>query len=327
MKEYHYINTIKRIIDTELNIIGDDTAIIKDSGLVLTCDTLVENVHFDLKTTSAQDLGYKAGAVNLSDIAASGGNCDYLLVSLALPSYLNDVFIEEFYKGLKTICDRYQCRVVGGDLVSCKQLVITITAIGNTKASVSRGFAKPGQYVLTTGNSGNSRMGLELLMAGSNLPYMIKNSREYQVLTRSHIIPDPRMNESQFIINTLNYDNFCMMDTSDGLADAILQISKKSDVHIDIDIMSLPISNELKIMASEMHVDVAEYALFGGEDFELVFTVDQKDLHYFKNNDSFKFTVIGKVCTATQQVNLLYPASVVELTEDTLERTISFKHF
>lgn len=323
MKEYQYINILKNIIDDDLNIIGDDTAVIKESGLVLTCDTLVENVHFSLQTTAAKELGYKAGAVNLSDIAASGGKCKYLLVSLALPEYIDETFIRDFYQGLKTICDKFSCHVVGGDLVSAKELVITVTAVGKTKVNASRAFAKEGQLVMTTGTYGDSFAGLQLLQKASEAVSI--DSENY--LKRAHLLPEPRLFEANYIIKNCDYVHYCLMDTSDGLADAVYQIAQKSNVTINIDISKVPVSEHLLNYAKVNNLDPVNAALYGGEDFELIFTINKEDLTKFKNNNDFKFTLIGEVCNQQPGVKLIFPDKNIDLTKQTLERNISFKHF
>lgn len=330
MKEYDFINIIKEITDTELDLIGDDTAVIKESGLVLTCDTLVENTHFSLQTTSPYDLGYKAGAVNLSDIATSGGVCNYLLVSLAMNRNIEKEFIAEFYKGLKDISDRFNTHIVGGDLTFSNNLVITVTAIGSTKVNSSRSYAKPGQYLITTGDYGASYLGLQILEFSkrkqlSSIFDDFKN--EINIIKKRHLKPFPRINEAQHFITNFKYDQYCMMDTSDGLADAVFQISKLSNLTIEVDVSTIPIDETVKKLGKMIHLIPEELVLYGGEDFELLFTCDQNDLDLLLNNQTYTFSKIGKITEGPACVNLVYADKVVNLTESLLEKRLSFKHF
>lgn len=324
MKEYEYIKTIKNIIDNKLDIIGDDTAIIKESGLVLTCDTLVENVHFKIETTSAMDLGYKAGAVNLSDIAASGGVCKYLLVSLALPEYIDIEYIEHFYEGLKSISDQFNTHIVGGDLTKSSQLVITVTAIGHTDKQSSRCYAQEDQLIITTGDYGASATGLTLLeLTKSGKLDPLKNLNE---ITSRHLRPYPRINEAQFFVNNCHYEKYCMMDTSDGLADAVYQISQKSKKKLVLDLDKIPIAPELFEIHQMFMLNSYKLALYGGEDFELIFTCEEKDLDILLNSN-YSFKEIGKVTAGTPGVLLIAGDQIIELDKYTLEEEISFKHF
>lgn len=331
MKEYDYIKLIKGIVDTDLNIIGDDTAIIKDSGLVLTCDTLVENTHFNLSTTSAYDLGFKAGAVNLSDIATTGGQCDYILVSLAFSNDIDEYFLKDFYSGLKSICDEFNTSIVGGDLTYNDKLIITITAIGKTNKVTGRNFAKQGQKILTTGDYGASYTGLKLLNSLNNENYSkvftpkLKPSIDY-IISR-HRKPQPRIKEAQFITEILGYKEYCMMDTSDGLADALYQISQKSKKRLDIYIDSIPIHQSLFEINLLLSINSFQAALYGGEDFELIFTCDETDLDKLLNNDHYSFKVIGEVLDDEPGVSLITENTSLELDEYLLEEEISFKHF
>ncbi|MEW5821741.1 MAG: thiamine-phosphate kinase [Cyanobacteriota bacterium] len=326
MKEYEIIKKIKAIVDNDLNLIGDDTAIIKESGLVLTCDTLVQGTHFKLETTSAFDLGHKAAAVNLSDIAASAGYCKYLLVSLAIPDTITESFIIDFYKGMKKLCDKFNTFIIGGDLTRSNQLVITVTAIGKTDKVSGRSYAGHNQVLLTTGSYGSSYIGLQIL---ENKLDINKNkfNNEYKSVINSHLKPWPRLDESQFFIHNTNYNKYCMMDTSDGLADALYQISQKSQVRLEINVNDIPVNSFVKDICFASSLNYLDIALYGGEDFELLITCDKKDVDKLINCSSFKFSIIGKIFKENPGVSLINNGEIIELSEDLLDRKISFKHF
>ena len=133
MKELSLINLIKNKIENSSAYIGDDTAFLEELGIVVTTDTLVEDVHFRLKNTTPFDLGFKSMAVNLSDIASDGAIPSYAFVALSLPNYIDEKFVDEFYEGMKELCVRHGVTVAGGDITSSEKLFINITLIGKTQ--------------------------------------------------------------------------------------------------------------------------------------------------------------------------------------------------
>lgn len=330
MKEFELIKIIKTLVDDNLNIIGDDTAIIKESGTVLTCDTLVENTHFRLDTTSAFDLGYKSAAVNLSDVAASGGTCDYFLVSLAIPKNIDVQFIKDFYSGMKNLADQFNTAIVGGDLTFCETIVVTVTAIGKTSILSGRSNAEVGQKIITTGNYGASYIGLKLLESRRLGSCTIDTDENPEIIKRAitrHLKPFPRINEAQFFIKNFNYNNYCMMDSSDGLADALFQIAQKSNKRLNIYLNKIPIDKELLNLIKLMKLNPYDVALYGGEDFELLIACAKKDIGNILNNTIYPFSEIGEIVEGNAGVNLIYNDTIIELDEQLLEQKISYKHF
>jgi thiamine-monophosphate kinase len=323
MKEFELIQAIKDIADSKLNIIGDDTAVINETGTVLTCDTLVENTHFKLNTHTPFELGYKAAAVNLSDIAASGGICEYLLVSLAMPQYIDIDFVREFYNGMIYLTEQFGVNIVGGDLTRCDVLVVTVTATGKTKKKTGRKFAKIGQKIITTGDYGASYTGLLLLQGSKNLQ---ENDTIHNIISR-HTKPWPRIHEAQYFLNNTDYQEYCMMDTSDGLADALYQISTKSEKRFNIYMDRIPIAPELFDIHRILNVNSFQAALYGGEDFELIFTCNEEDLEVLYKNTDFQFTCIGDIIEGKCSISLISENTVIELDEYLLEEEATFKHF
>ena len=164
MKEEEFLSVIKSIIGDKY--IGDDCAYVKDLELVLSQDSLVEDVHFSKKYTTPYQLGYKSAMVNISDISASGcGGVKYILVSLSLPKYIDNDFIKEFYEGLNFACKKYGTDIIGGDLTGSDKIMISITILGETEGVKvsSRKNAKEGQVIVTSGPHGSSSAGLKLL--------------------------------------------------------------------------------------------------------------------------------------------------------------------
>ena len=245
MKEQDFINIIKNQIGTKY--IGDDCAYLKDFGIVISQDSLVEDIHFKLDWCSPFQLGYKSVTVNISDILASGAKPKFLTISLSLPKTTKGEFIEEFYKGAKSALRGAE--IVGGDITgSTDKIFISITAIGSTneRKISSRKNAKVGQVVITKGEFGKSSAGLkELMQCGNNLE-----------LIKAHLEPQLEEKFAEEIATQINSD-YAMMDTSDGLADALFQIANASNVSIN--------ANDIE-------------GVFGAEDYKLVATVPKEFL-------------------------------------------------
>ena len=256
MKEQDFINIIKKQIGTEY--IGDDCAFLKDLGIVITQDSLVEDVHFKLNWCTPYQLGYKAVTVNISDVLASGAEPKYLTIALSLPSNIEGCFIEEFYKGAKSALRG--AKIVGGDITGADKIYISITAIGTTSGRKisSRSNAHVGDVVITKGEFGKSSLGLKELMNGGNDSELI----------RAHLEPQLEENFANEIATQINSE-YAMMDTSDGLADALFQIASSSNVSIDSKFVE---------------------GIFGAEDYKLVATVPREFLKKLT-----EYEIIGKV--------------------------------
>lgn len=256
MKEQTLINIIKNQTGDEY--IGDDCAYLKDLGIVVTQDSLVEDVHFKLTWCTPYQLGYKAVTVNISDVLASGAEPKYITIALSLPASIDENFVEEFYKGAKSALRG--AKIIGGDITGSDKVFISITAIGTTNGRQisSRKNAKIGDVVITKGEFGKSALGLkELKSSGKNLE-----------LIRAHLEPQLEENFAKEIAMQIDCE-YAMMDTSDGLADALFQIAQSSNVSIDSKIVE---------------------GIFGAEDYKLVATVPRKFLKRLT-----EYEIIGEV--------------------------------
>lgn len=251
MKEKELIQIIKSTLNSEY--IGDDCAYLKDLGIVVTQDSLVEDIHFSLDYTTPYQLGWKSAAVNISDICASGAKPKYLTISLSLPNYLDENFVKEFYQGAKSVSDDIE--IVGGDITGSDKVYISACAIGLTKGRKisSRANAKAGYKIIVSGEHGNSANGLKLLKQGLNQP---------EKFIKAHLMPVPQTEFSKKIASIADFD-YAMMDTSDGLADALIQIADASNVQIKIDTSKIPYDKNVLI----------DEVLYGGEDYQLVAAV------------------------------------------------------
>lgn len=259
MKEKEFITIIKNTLNSPY--IGDDCAYLKDLGIVVTQDSLVEDIHFSTKFISAFDLGFKAVMVNVSDVVASGAEPKYLTVSLSLPSNVKEDFVEEFYNGCKKACGN-DVQIVGGDITGSEKIYISISAIGKTlgRNISSRKNAKIGQKVIVSGIHGSSSAGLKLLLEGKNSP---------EKFIKSHINPVAQVEFGKNISTTVK-EPYAMMDTSDGLMDGLSTIANESSVLLDIDFDKIPYDKDI-----EQFENWQDLVLFGGEDYQILATVPQ----------------------------------------------------
>lgn len=259
MKEKEFITIIKNTLNSPY--IGDDCAYLKDLGIVVTQDSLVEDIHFSTKFISAFDLGFKAVMVNVSDVVASGAEPKYLTVSLSLPSNVKEDFVEEFYNGCKKACGN-DVQIVGGDITGSEKIYISICAIGKTlgRNISSRKNAKIGQKVIVSGIHGSSSAGLKLLLECKTSP---------EKFIKSHINPVAQVEFGKNISTTVK-EPYAMMDTSDGLMDGLSTIANESGVLLDIDFDKIPYDKDI-----EQFENWQDLVLFGGEDYQILATVPQ----------------------------------------------------
>lgn len=284
MKELEYLNIINKTL-TDSSLIGDDCAYLEEFDLCITQDTLVEGVHFLLNTTDAFTLAQKSVNVNLSDLAAAGAKPLYITLSLSLPKNIDQNFVENFYKGVESAVSKYGIKVAGGDLTGADRVYISICAIGKkyNSVQVSRTNAKAGDIIALTGTHGSSAGGLKLLSQGKKEP---------EILIKKHLLPSAQVEKSKIIMQTAfdcNVKNIAMMDSSDGLGDALYKLSTGCGYLFDIDFDSIPVDEELKIAFPGEWKDLL---MWGGEDFELVFCIDKSA---FEKLDKTKFYKIGTV--------------------------------
>ena len=271
---------------TTLKSVGDDAAVIKnEQGVTLvSTDMLVEGIHFDLMYTPLKHLGYKAVVVNLSDIFAMNAIPTQITVSVAISNKYSLEAMKELYEGIYTACRLYNVDLVGGDTTSSpKGMVISVTAIGQAKPEevVYRNGAKPGDILCATGDFGAAYLGLQIL------------EREKQVYL-AHPGVQPELEKSQYLIErqlkpeaqagAIAYFKkegivpTAMIDVSDGLASDLMHICSQSGTGAFIEEGKVPIHPDAERTALEFKLDPITCALHGGEDYELLFTIAEKDL-------------------------------------------------
>ncbi len=251
-------------------VIGDDGAVMPiqpGHSLVVTTDVLVDKVHFSDRTTSPEDAGWRAVAANLSDLAAMGATPLGITVGLALPGDVAVDWVERLYQGMNQCLQTYNTTIIGGDVCKSSVIMIAITAFGEVEPRyiIRRDGAKVGDAIVVTGVHGASRAGLELLLhpeLGQNL----SNSDRLSLIT-AHQRPQPRLDVLPLLKQQITLP-IAGMDSSDGLADAVLQLCQASGVGAKLERQNIPIPNAFaNWLTSQESLD---YALYGGEDFELV---------------------------------------------------------
>ena len=301
MREKDFISIIKSTLNS--SYIGDDCAFLKDLGIVVTQDNLVENVHFIKDKITPFQLGYKSVMVNISDVCASGAEIKYLTVGLSVPNDVDEDFIKEFYEGARAACGN-TVEIVGGDITSSDKIFVSICAIGKTDGRTisSRSNAKLGYKVVVSGMHGLSSAGLKLILNGKNEP---------ENLIKAHLMPKAQVEFCKQIAQNICQD-YAMMDTSDGLMDALSTIANQSGVLLEVDFDKIPYENEIK-----QFDDWQNLVLFGGEDYGIIAVVPE--------NFDCSGSVIGMVKDGLG-VDLKLNGNVLHYSKDDVEKNI-FNYF
>jgi len=290
--------------------IGDDAAVIEPYGeklLVATTDTMVESVHFSTEDADFEKIGYKAMVSSISDIIAMGGKPKYALISLAFSKDSLTKDVDGLYEGILKCGKKFGVRIVGGDVVSSpRNAVVTLNLLGEVERGrvICRSGAKVGDGILVTGNFGDSAAGLEILKGRWKIPgksdYMRKCKKD---LVKRHLLPLPRVREAEIISGKRLAT--AMIDSSDGLDLSVRFICQSSKVGAKIWLEKIPLSPCLKYLISSKEVLRAlNFALYGGEDYELVFTVPKGKVKKVLR-DVPRTTMIGEIVPARWRVRYL----------------------
>lgn len=254
--------------------IGDDAAVVElgTGSSVLTTDLLVEGVHFELGLISARDLGAKAIAVNVSDIAAMGASPRYALASLALPSDTEAAWVVEVYGGMRAACDEYALSLVGGDLSRAERVVISVMVLGEVARgrAVTRGGARAGDALVVTGSLGAAAAGLALSRAPAQVLSAALSAGWARELLDALARPVARVGEGGTLAQC---GATAMMDLSDGLAKDLSRLCIASGVGARVRLADVPIREVVRVAAAALDLDPVALAISGGEDYELLATI------------------------------------------------------
>ncbi|HEX8548691.1 MAG TPA: thiamine-phosphate kinase [Cytophagaceae bacterium] len=292
--------------------IGDDTAVLEYSDseyVLLSTDMLAESVHFDLSYVPLRHLGYKAVAVNVSDIAAMNGIPKQIVVSLALSNKFSVEALDELYLGIEAACKNYKIDLVGGDTTSSRSgLIINIAVTGTVKKEeiTYRSTANVGDLICVTGDLGGAFTGLQILEREKQVyltnPDMQPDLEGKDYIVQKQLRPEARM-DIVHEFKELKLIPTSMIDVSDGLASELLHICKQSVKGAVIYDDKLPIDNLAYETATEFNLDPITCILNGGEDYELLFTIKQEDFEKIKNHADI--SVIGHIVDKAKGVNLM----------------------
>ncbi len=321
--EFGLIEKIKEIVsisleDSELeqNLIkgiSDDTAVYKtspDKLQLLTTDAMVEGVHFDLTFTSMQHLGWKSIVANISDIAAMGGVPRYAVITLCLTQKISVEMVEDFYRGVVHACKKYSCYVVGGDTTaSMGNTLISISLTGEVDPQkiVYRNGARVGDLICVTGHLGGSHAGLKILLKEKN-KYLndsknfTPNIDSYKPVLEKYLMPKPRLDISKILTQNIKVNS--MIDISDGLASEVHHLCKNSGVGAEVWEHNIPVDSNTQRVAAEFSENIIDYALYGGEEYELLFTLTDSEyekLEYLTAD----VTILGRIVEQEKGINLI----------------------
>lgn len=301
--EFGLIDRIASQFSTQLEStvrgIGDDAAVI-DLGAeygLLTTDLLAEGIHFDLTFHPLRHLGYKAIAINVSDIAAMNGVPQQVIVSLGLSNRFSVEAVDELYKGIKAACEDFKVDLVGGDTTASKSgLIVSVSVFGKVaKDKITyRGTARPNDILCVTGDLGGAFVGLQIL-AREKQVFLADNQMQPDFEGKEYVLqrqlkPEARM-DVIYELTEAGVVPTSMIDVSDGLSSELHHICKQSGTGAVVFEENLPIDDQTVFVATELNLGPVTAAVNGGEDYELLFTIRQEDHAKLKNNP--KITFIG----------------------------------
>lgn len=315
------------------HFVGDDAALLTvapGQSLVVTTDLLVDGVHFSDRTTSPADVGWRSTAANLSDLAAMGATPLGITVGLSLPGDLPVSWVEQLYQGMADCLQPYQAAIVGGDVCRSNTTTVSITALGQvyTNRAIQRSVAQPGDVILVTGAHGASRAGLELLLHPEQGQMLSAVDRS--AFIHAHQRPCPRLDVVTILNSVFPLESqpaspaplrIAGMDSSDGLADAVLQVCRASGVGAVIDRREIPLPAGLLNWVGE--AQAIDWVLYGGEDFELVLCLPE-ELATILQQQVRSAAVIG---TITPGSEVILQDSQSQYADQVLSLSQGFQHF
>lgn len=293
--------------------VGDDAAVLEPSSgkqILISSDMLIEGTHFDLAYCPLKHLGYKAVVVNLSDIAAMNGTAKQITISLGLSNRFSLEAVDQLYQGIYLACEHYQIDLVGGDTTTAPAgLIISVTVLGEASPGeiVMRSGAKENDLLVVSGDLGAAYLGLQLLAREKEV--FLSTGKQVQPDLEGHdyilerqLKPEART-DVVALLKALEVTPTSMIDISDGLSSEVIHLCRSSATGCMIYEDKLPIDPTAVQFAHEIGLDPSTCALNGGEDYELLFTIDLKDYDKIKGNPNF--SVIGHMSDANVGYQLI----------------------
>ncbi|MAU14795.1 MAG: thiamine-phosphate kinase [Muricauda sp.] len=291
--------------------VGDDAAVMDHNGkkTIVSTDMLVEGVHFDLSYMPLKHLGYKSVMVNLSDIYAMNAIATQITVSLAVSNRFPLEALEEFYEGVALACKLYNVDLVGGDTTSSTRgMIISVTAIGAADEDeiVYRKGSKPNDLLVVTGDIGGAYLGLQVLEREKEVFKVNPNNQPdlepYSYIVERQLKPEARKDVVE-LLKKLEVKPTSMIDISDGLSSEVMHLCKHSNTGCNVYEDKIPLDPTVITTSEEFKMDSTMIALSGGEDYELLFTIDQSDFPKIKGNPNL--TVIGHMTEKSEGIHLV----------------------
>lgn len=307
----HLTKDFELIHPSSLKGIGDDAAVLDltQDKTVISTDLLIEGVHFDLSYMPLKHLGYKSVIVNLSDIYAMNAMATQITVSLAVSNRFPLEALEEFYAGVALACKIYGVDLVGGDTTSStKGMLISVTAIGQVSDDrlVMRSGTKENDLLVVTGDLGGAYLGLQVLEREKEVFKVDPNNQPdlepYSYIVERQLKPEARKDIVE-LLEKLEVHPTSMIDISDGLSSEILHLCEQSEVGCNLYEDKIPLDPTVISSAEEFKMDSTMIALSGGEDYELLFTIDQKEFPKIKGNPNL--TVLGHMTHKNEGAHLI----------------------
>jgi len=294
--------------------IGDDTAVFETDDRMLnlvSSEIFLEGVHFDITYHPFKHLGYKVVTSAVSDIYAMNGTPSQLLVNVALPNAYSVQMVEQFYEGVEAACQDYRIQLTGGDTSASHQLLaISVTSLGSVEKDIIsyRSGAKNSDAVCVSGDLGAALAGLRILMREKK-EWKEKGEEsfqpdleKYEYVVSKQLVPAARRDIIK-LFHENNIEPSSMIDVTQGLISDIRSIAISSGLGVQLYSPAIPIMPDTRRVADEMAEDVDKYAFYGGEDYELLFTLDEKKVNSFSKICE-DFTVIGKMTNEFDQIKI-----------------------
>jgi thiamine-monophosphate kinase len=281
--------------------IGDDTSVVKtgDCCQLVSKDILIENIHFKLEHFTLEELALKSLAVNLSDIAAMGGEPQYFYLGLGLPPEMKKEKWLNFFTGLKEGCQKWNVELAGGDLSSSALMVISITVIGKAQKPIYRNNAQTHDLVGITGVTGESALGLKLLLKGIKRGYFVDKHKQVT----------PEIQNGQILARYVN----AMIDLSDGLLMDLNRVLTASQKGARIVYENFPITPNMKKICRENGWDEYEIVLGGGEDYVLLFTVSKENLLELEK-ENLDYYIVGEITASPGSLTVEHKGKPIQIT-------------
>jgi thiamine-monophosphate kinase len=297
--------------------IGDDAAVYRVGAgrvHVVTTDALMEGVHFDRTFSPMRHLGAKSIGVNVSDVAAMNAIPRWATIAIGLPHDVSVEMVEDFYRGMRSACEAYSVVLVGGDTTASQRMVVSVTVIGEATEEqiVYRRGVRPGDRFCVTGDLGGAYAGLRILLDQREMLQRIGEDykpelQEFSYVIRRQLTPTARLSTVK-TWHAAGIRPHALIDISDGLASEVQHLCRQSGCGALLDARALPIHPETRRAAAFFGQDPDTYALFGGEDYELLFTLPEEVLAEL---DPDSYTAIGTATEASEGIRIQTPEGAI----------------